>query len=99
MRPDKKQRIIKVHRRAQNVLNVWKQRIINRCSSLLLLSLFPDSLETKYFLATEDQVDPGLIVKMSFTKLRVTKRQIIAKLVDEGILPPDFHKLEEPACM
>jgi hypothetical protein len=99
MRWDKRKRIIKVHQRAQTVLNVWKQQIVNVWSTQLFKVLFPNTTITKEIIATTDDTDPKYVNKMSFSSLRITKMQVISKLVAEGILPPDFYELKsESVC-
>ena len=94
MRWDKKERIIKVNNRAKKVLNLWKQEIVNKCSTRFFESLFPRSLITKSMIKTTNITDPEYVNKMSFHSLRVTKAQVISKLVAEGILPPNFYELK-----
>lgn len=97
MHKEKKDRITSKHKQCQTVLNLWKQQIMNRCSTELFRSLFPDSEFTKLLEKTESYVDPKVVNKTSFTKLGVGKEQIIAKLVNDGILPHNFYNIKEDA--
>lgn len=100
MRWDKKQRILKVHKRSQTVLNLWKQQIINALSTHLFLQIFPTSYITEDLVNSANDTDSKYISRISFRTLRITRAQIINKLIMEGILPPDFYKLEDQtACM
>lgn len=94
MRWDKRKRIIKVHRRSQTILNLWKQQIINALSTHLFLQFFPTSYITEDLVNSANDTDSKYINRMSFRTLRITRIQIINKLIKEGILPPDFYKLE-----
>jgi hypothetical protein len=95
---DKRKRIIKVHKRAQQTLNLWKQEINNLRISKLFNTLFPRSTITP--LMTEDYVDPSYVCKMTFKDLGITKDYITQKLILEGILPKDFYELKaEQLCL
>lgn len=91
---DKRKRIIKVHKRAQQVINIWKQEIVNTLSNHLFTTVFPKSSFTKILLETfGDSTDPEYINKMSFKSLHITKTQVVEKLIEKGILPEDFNTL------
>lgn len=95
MRWDKQKRIMKVHKRAQKVLNIWKQCIVNELSTYLFKTLFPSTPFTETLIKSTTEVDPKYVNRMSFKTLRITKVQIVNKLIKEGILPPDFYTLKE----
>lgn len=94
MRWDKRKRIIKVHKRAQKVLNIWKQEITNHLSTRLFTSIFPNTPITESLIESTKDVDPEYVNRMSFKTLRITKAQVASKLVTQGVLPPDFHSLK-----
>ena len=98
MRWDKKKRIMKVNKRAQTVLNLWKQEIVNKLSTHFFTTVFPNTPITNNFIATTNETDPAFINRMSFKTLRITKNEIIAKLVNEGILPNNFYELKTEPC-
>lgn len=99
MRWDKRKRIIKVHKRAQSILNVWKQQIVNACSNAFFEAIFPGIPITQELLEMAKEIDETYVNKMSFKTLRISKAQVISKLVAEGVLPPDFHNLKtENTC-
>ena len=92
---DKKKRIIKVHKRAQTVINLWKQRIVNVLSNHLFKTVFPDSPITKELLEVFGDVTDELhINKMPLKSLKITKEQIVARFIVEGILPKNFNELK-----
>lgn len=91
---DKKKRVIKVHNKAQTVINLWKQRIVIALSNHLFKIFFPDSPITKELLEDfGDAVDETYNNKMSFKVLNITKIQIVEKFISAGILPKNFHEL------
>jgi len=92
MKKEKRKRIVKVHKRTQKTLNVWKQEIIVALSNKLFTDIFPKSPFTKELLA-DCETDPIFKCHMSFKDLRINKPAIIQKLLCEGILPKDFYKL------
>lgn len=94
MRWDKRQRIIKVHKRAQSVLNIWKQQIVNSLATELFKKFFPDSRFTKEITEMENDTDLKYINRMPFKSLHITKPQIISKLVAEKVLPVNFYELK-----
>jgi hypothetical protein len=99
MRPDKRKRIMKVNKRAREILNIWKQQVVNAWSTQLFLCLFPNAPITKTLVETTTDTDSEYVNKMSLKDLRITKAQIISKLVAEKVLPPDFYTLKpQTAC-
>ena len=91
---DKKKRIIKVHKRAQIIINLWKQQIINVLSNHLFTTIFPDSPITKELVEVFGDVTDELhINKMPLKSLKITKEQIVTRFIEEGILPKNFNTL------
>jgi hypothetical protein len=90
---EKRTRIQKVYKRAQQVLNLWKQELANDWSNHLLQVLFPKSQLIKE-LVEGSFVDPAFKNTVTFDDLGVTKDKIIAKLHEEGVLPQDFYSLK-----
>lgn len=94
---DKKKRIMKVHERAQYVLNEWKQKITHRVTSGILGELFHHSTFIKeYSEKFADVVDPKYISPLDFKSLGISKDEIVEKLIQEKILPANFYQLTEP---
>lgn len=94
---DKRKRIIKVHKRAQQTLNLWKQEINNLRIAKLFNEWFPKSRITPVIV--EPFSDPSYICKMTFKDFGITKDAITQKLILEGILPKDFYELKaEQLC-
>ena len=91
---DKKKRIQKVHLRTQNVLNLWKQEIINSTVNKIFSTLFHHSSFAKDMVEKfGNDTDPNYISKVNFKELGVDKRQIVTKLIQEKILPVNFYEL------
>lgn len=99
MRWDKKKRIIKVHKRAQSIINLWKQELVNKFTTSFFQTIFPNTPVTTIFEETVNDTDPDYINKMSFKTLRLSKFEVINKLINKGILPPNFYELKpEQLC-
>lgn len=87
-----KQEITTRHRECQELLNTWKQEIVNELSNHFFKVLFPKSPFTKVL--TEkypNVVDKGFTNTISFKLLKIKRHDIIRKLMKSGILPSDFY--------
>lgn len=93
MHPDKKKRILKVQRRAQTLINLWKQRIVIELSNYLFVTIFPDSPITKELVEKFSEPDELFINRMPLRKLKITRQQLIDRFIKEGILPKNFYQL------
>lgn len=89
----KRKRIRKTHKHAQRILNDWKQELVIGMTNKLFQTLFPNSPFIKDMLA-ESTVDSEFKNILDFTDLGVTKEMIVTKLVDTGVLPPDYYNLK-----
>lgn len=87
---DKQDRVRKVHKRTQTILNLWKQELTQKLSNEIFLNLFPESPFTKALVEESDK-DSEFKSIISLRDLGISKAQIIAKLHAEGILPSDFY--------
>jgi hypothetical protein len=91
----KRKRIVKVHTKAQILINTWKQEICNILSNHLFTTIFPESPITKEFKEVfGDVTDESYINRMSFKVLKMTKSMIVDRFVEHGILPKNFYKLK-----
>jgi len=95
MHKSKKERIEKVHIRAQRELNLWKQSITNKLALDFFRKFFSNSrlgkdLITKY----EDTTDVKYVNKLSFKDLGLQKKDVVNKLIELGILPKNFYELK-----
>jgi hypothetical protein len=91
----KEERIIihETHKKCQQILNQWKQEIVNEISNQLFKKYFPKSpftqtLTEKYPNVTDD----GLVNTIPFKLLGIKRTDIINKLIKSGILPNDFYQ-------
>jgi hypothetical protein len=91
----KKQRIINVYKRAQVVLNTFKQTATISYTNFLFKTLFPNSPITQ-FLLSETKTDDKFKNILTFKDLNISKEQIISIFMIEGILPKNFLSLEIP---
>lgn len=90
----KKQRIINVYKRAQVVLNKFKQELTIKYTNLLFKTLFPKSPITDILLS-QTEIDEKFKNTLTFKDLNISKEQIISIFIAEGILPKNFLSLKE----
>jgi len=96
---EKRKRIVKVQKRAKEVLNVWKQQIANVMTMRFFERVFPKTEFTAYFIETVNDVDPKFNGTLDLKLLGITKKDIVNKLITEGILPNNFYQLNsETPC-
>lgn len=88
MPPEKRKRILKVHKRTKRIINTWKQEMITTLSNHVFATLFPNMALAKSFLK-DPGVDPDIHCDMDLADLGITKKDIILKLLEEKILPRD----------
>ena len=90
----KKQRIVNVYKRAQVVLNTFKQKLTIKYSNSLFNILFPNSNLTKE-LVNLNETDEKFKNTLTFKDLNISKKQIVSIFIAEGILPKNFLSLQE----
>ena len=90
----KKQRIINVYKRAQVVLNKFKQELTIKYTNLLFKTLFPKSPITDILLS-QTETDEKFKNTLTFKDLNISKEQIISIFIAEGILPKNFLSLDK----
>tara|TARA_R100001463_G_scaffold133632_1_gene195224 strand:- start:1013 stop:1576 length:564 start_codon:yes stop_codon:yes gene_type:complete len=90
----KKQRISRVHRKAQKAINRYKQQLTIKWSNLIFKTLFPESPFTQ-FLIGSTETDDKHINTLNFKDLKIDKDQIIRIFIEEGILDSNFYSLKE----
>ena len=90
----KKQRIINVYKRAQLVLNKFKQELTIQYTNLLFKTLFPNSPITDALLANTE-TDEKFKNTLTFKDLGIEKKDIISIFITEGILPKNFLSLDK----
>ena len=94
---DKKRRVKKVWRRAQKVINRFKQTIANKRSNEIF-KLFNHSPLAKSIMSVPvEETDDQFINKMSLNVLGIKYEDLIIKFYSEGLLPKNFFELKENA--
>jgi fructose-bisphosphate aldolase class 1 len=89
----KKQRIVNVYKKAQLVLNKFKQRLTIVYSNQIFETFFPKSPITQFLLA-DDTIDEKFKNTLTFKDLNLGKDQIISIFIAEGVLPKNFLSLQ-----
>jgi hypothetical protein len=95
MTPEKRKKIIQIHKKTQKILNLWKQEIVNTLANKLFTDIFPDMEITECLVKFGVEGDPEYINNMSFKLLKISKQDIIAYLIDKKILPKNFNELNK----
>lgn len=96
---EKRKRIVKVQKRTREVLNVWKQQIANVMTMRFFERVFPKTEFTAHFIETVNDIDPTFKGTLDLKLLGITKKDIVNKLITEGILPNNFYQLKsETSC-
>lgn len=89
----KRARIERVHKRAQEELNLWKQEKVIEMTNKIL-SLFGNSPMAKNLIEEFSDVDNKIKNTFTFKELNINKDEIIQRLIYVGILPKHFYNLE-----
>jgi hypothetical protein len=93
--PDKKRtRILKNHRKAQRVLNLYKQEVVNKLTNSFFQKYFPSSPITKALTGECNITDTEFVNTLDFKSLGITKDQIVDQLIKAKLLPANFHELK-----
>jgi hypothetical protein len=90
----KRKRILKVHKRTQSVINIWKQEITNHYTNCFFQQIFPKS-PIALDIIKESHTDKHFKSSVSFKDLSIKKNDVIKKLHQEGVLPKDFFELKK----
>ena len=93
MNKEKRRRIIKVHKKAKKVINLLKQEAMTTLSNKLLTSMFPKSPIAKKMLDVNEN-DSEFVCKLSLKDLAISKKNVIDRLMADGILPNNFYYLK-----
>lgn len=90
----KKMRIAKVHKKAQRIINIYKQKLTIAYTNDIFSTLFPNSPVTE-FLLEETETDNSLKNSLTFKELGITKEKIAKILISEGVLPKNFMSIRK----
>jgi hypothetical protein len=83
-----------VYKRAQVVLNKFKQELTIQYTNLLFKTLFPNSPLTDALLSNTE-TDEKFKNTLTFKDLGIEKKDIISIFITEGILPKNFLSLDK----
>ena len=93
---DKKRRITKVWKRAQHVINRWKQWICYKDSNQIF-GIFANSKLGKAFCDAPFYYLHDYRNKFTLKELHITYEDLIIKFIDEGLLPKNFLNIKQPS--
>jgi hypothetical protein len=89
----KKERVKKMQRRCQFVLNQWKQEMMISFSNSLFSHFFKNHPFLNPFWE-QTEPDPKFVCTLDFKDLGIRKEQIVNKLIETGILPINFYQIQ-----
>lgn len=90
--PAKRKAIQKRYRRAQRMLNIWKQEITIAKSNTIFEKYFPKS-KLMNELCSNKFTSKNYINTLTFKQLKIGKKHIILKLIENNFLPHNFGLL------
>jgi hypothetical protein len=91
-----RRKITKKCKRAQSVLNIWKQEICNSMANKLIAKHFKMTPVVETFIGLHaDYVDVEYVNNLSFKDLGIKRVDIIRKFIREGILPNNFYDIKD----
>ena len=77
--------------KTQRVINIHKQKILNKRLSALLVPMFYNSSLVKEFCS--DFIDKKFFCTLSFKDLNISKKDIVSLLITNRLLPNNFYAL------
>ena len=100
-----KKKIVEFYKKAQVILNRWKQQLVNEMFEQLC-SIDCIKFEYNPFQKVFDetvigikkfghQVDDTVECTLTFAQLKISREQVIQKLIDERILPSNFYQIQK----
>ena len=91
----KRKRIKRVWRRAQKVINGWKQVMCNKWASKIFKEYFSaSSLGRELANLDVNYVDDKFINRMTLKELDIKYEDLVIKFIQEGLLPQNFLSLK-----
>jgi len=90
---DKKRRIIKVWKRAQDVINKWKQLVCNK-DAKKIFSIFVGSKLGKELYEFPFEYMPDYRNKMTLKQCGIEYEHLVVKFIDEGLLPKNYLNIK-----
>ena len=92
MNSAKKNKIVRKHKEAQEVINTWKQELTNQWTNNFLKKMFPKSKLVED-MCNDNSTSNSFMNTLTFKELNITKENIINKLIEKNILPYNFATL------
>lgn len=92
MNSAKKNKIVRKHKEAQELFNIWKQELTNKWANSFLKNMFPKS-KIVNDLCEDNSTSKQYMNTLSFKDLNISKEDIINKLISHNILPYNFASL------
>ena len=89
----KRRRIIKVWKRAQNVINEWKQLVCHK-DATKIFSIFVGSELGKAFHDVPFEYMPDYRNKLTLKQCGIEYEHLIVKFIDEGLLPKNYLNIK-----
>ena len=94
MSNEKKKKIFKQHKKAQETINLLKQEVTNKLANDFFVQIFPDTEFTKSLINFYGiQGDVTYTNHLPFKLLKINKKMIIARLIETKLLPKNFNQL------
>ena len=94
---DKKKRVKKVWRKAQRVINRFKQTICNKRSNEVLAMFDHSPLAKQIMSVPVEETDDQFINRMTLKELGIKYEDLIIKFYSEGLLPKNYFQLKQNA--
>tara|TARA_R110000744_G_scaffold204636_2_gene323411 strand:+ start:231 stop:722 length:492 start_codon:yes stop_codon:yes gene_type:complete len=91
---DKKRRIKKVWRRAQRVINKWKQMVCNKRANEILGLFTSSKLAEEIINVPVNETDNQFINNIQLKTLGISYEDLIIKFISEGLLPNNYYTIK-----
>jgi len=93
MHPAKKQRVQNLQKKAEDVLNKWRQEMINEMTNRVFSMFHQSKLANE--IVKESFTDSEFQSTIKLKDLRITKEATVKRLIDTGVLPSNFYELDK----
>ena len=91
---DKKRRIKKVWRRAQRVINKWKQMVCNKRANEILGLFTSSKLAEEIINVPVNETDNQFINNIQLKTLGISYEDLIIKFISEGLPPNNYYTIK-----
>jgi hypothetical protein len=89
----KKMAILELFEQAQHQLNLWKQQLVHEKIGSFLTTIFHRSEFAKALAHYPKAINPWDKCTVTFRQLGIRKEQIVARLIEVGVLPANYYEL------